>query len=450
MSENKDTTRRAVMTACAFFATTSAWAGVPPTLSPVSPLDANALSMSADGSIVVGTQIFGAYVFRWTRAGGLEILGPARGQASVSRDGSTIVADITSDGHTTAAIWEGGTQWRSLGGYPGSEGCPDLSDVYAVSDGGAVVVGLGWDDCDATAFRWTESTGMISLGSLDGNSSRANDVSSDGSVIVGWDDDNTGARRGARWVNGVESLLTAPEGIFIGGAEAVSADGKVIVGGNAGNNFVRNRAFRWTEAHGGEIIGMLPGDSDLAAAYAFAVNDDGSVIVGASGDDAREAFVWTRTTGMFRLQDYLIELGVELDDWILDTALAISSDGTVIAGWGYRGTPPFLRVQSFIVEGLPPFVDTDADGVLDAVDNCTIVRNEDQRDTDGDLYGNICDPDFDNDLVVDRDDAMYIQSVLGTDDPDGDLNGNGIVGRQDVLITRSFLGRPPGPSGRAD
>ena len=369
MSEIKDTTRRAVMTAFAFFATTSAWAGGVPTLSPVSPLDANALSMSADGSIVVGTQIFGAYVFRWTRAGGLEILGPARGQASVSRDGSTIVADITSrNGHTIAAIWQGGTEWRGLGGYPGSGGCPDISNAYAVSNRGAVVVGLGWDDCAASAFRWTKATRMISLGSLDGRSSRANDVSANGDVIVGWDDDLTGARRGARWVDGVESLLDAPEGIFLGGAEAVTADGRVIVGGNAGNDFVRNRAYRWTEARGGEIIGMLPNDDPLAGAYAFAVNGDGSVIVGASGASGRDAFVWTRTAGMFKLQDYLIELGVDLDDWILDTALAISTDGTIIAGWGYRGTPPFLRVQSYIVEGLPPFVDTDGDGLLDAVD----------------------------------------------------------------------------------
>jgi probable HAF family extracellular repeat protein len=435
--------------ATALLAATAGYAaGAAPVLTPASPLDANALSMSADGSVVVGTQIFGAYVFRWTRAGGVEILGPAFGQASVSRDGSTIVADVRIAGQGQAAIWQGGTEWQSLGGYPGSGGCPDLSGAYAVADGGAVVVGLGWDDCDATAFRWEESTGMLSLGSLDGNASRANDLSADGAIIVGWDDDNTGARRGARWVNGVESLLTAPDGIFVGGAEAVSADGKVIVGGNAGNDFVRNRAYRWTEEHGGEIIGMLPGDSDLAAAYAFAVNDDGSVVVGASGDDRREAFVWTRTTGMFRLQDYLIELGVELDDWTLDTALAISSDGTVIAGWGYRGTPPFLRVQSWIVEDLPAFVDTDTDGVLDGIDNCTLKRNEDQRDTDGDLYGNRCDPDFDDDLVVDRDDTAYLQSVLGTDDPDGDLDGDGIVGATDVRITRNFLGQPPGPSGR--
>src|SRR5262249_29221493 len=154
-------------------------------------------------------------------------------------------------------------------------------------------------------------------------------------------------------------------------------------GGNAGNDFKRNRAFRWTEARGGEVIGMLPNDDPLAGAYAFAVSDDGKVVGGASGAEARDAFIWTRATGMFKVQDYLIQLGVPgLDDWVLDTVLAISSDGTTIAGWGYRGPQHFQRVQGWVISGLPPFVDTDDDTILDAVDNCTLLPNADQRDTD--------------------------------------------------------------------
>jgi probable HAF family extracellular repeat protein len=219
-------------------------AGTTATFTPVGPLDANVLSMSADGSVLVGAKIFGAPAFRWTREGGTQNIGDAFGQVSVSRDGSRIVGDITFRGHTTAAIWQGGTNWRSLGGYPGSDGCPDLSDAFAVSDGGEVVVGLGWDGCDATGFRWEQATGMVSLGSLDGNASRANDLSANGQVIVGWDDSDVGDRRGARWVNGVESLLAQPGGLFLGGAEATNADGSVIVGGNAGDDIKRNRAYR--------------------------------------------------------------------------------------------------------------------------------------------------------------------------------------------------------------
>jgi probable HAF family extracellular repeat protein len=328
-------------------------AGPPPTFTPLGPIDANVLSMSADGSVLVGVNIFGGATFRWSPRRGTQDLGAASGEISISRDGSTIVADASATRHMTAAVWRGGTHWRSLGGYAGSHGCPDLSNAFAVSNDGSVVVGLGWNDCKATGFRWDAANGMVSLGSLDGYASRANDVSADGSVIVGWDDAADGSRRGARWVNGVESLLSTG-GVFLGGAEAVTADGSVLVGGNAGPQ--GNQAYRWTEDKGSELLGKLPGGGGLAGATAFATTDNGKVVVGASGAAKRDAFVWTKATGMFKLQDYLVGLGVTgLDGWRLDTALAISADGTKIAGWGIN---PDGHVQSWLVDNLPPFADT--------------------------------------------------------------------------------------------
>jgi probable HAF family extracellular repeat protein len=304
--------------------------------------------MSADGSVIVGVNIFGDGAFRWSHGLGTQSLGAASGQISISRDGGTIVADVDHHGHRTAAKWKGGTDWRSLGGYPGSQGCPDISNAFAVSDTGAVV-GLGWNGCHATAFRWDATNGMVDLGSRDGQASRANDVSADGSVIVGWDDAPTGVRRGAMWVNGAEHLLS--HGVFLGGAEAVTADGSVIVGGEAANH--GRQAYRWTKATGGQLLGKLPGQGPLDRASALATTDDGNVVVGFSGAQYRDAFVWTPATGMFNLQDYLVGLGVKgLDGWRLDTALAISSDGTTIAGWGVQ---PDGQVRSWVVEHLPPF-----------------------------------------------------------------------------------------------
>ena len=45
-------------------------------------------------------------------------------------------------------------------------------------------------------------------------------------------------------------------------------------------------------------------------------------------------------------------------------------------------------------------LDADADGVFDSVDNCLTVANADQRDTDGDGYGNVCDADLTGDCIV--------------------------------------------------
>ncbi|MEN8802879.1 MAG: Ig-like domain-containing protein, partial [Thiogranum sp.] len=101
-------------------------------------------------------------------------------------------------------------------------------------------------------------------------------------------------------------------------------------------------------------------------------------------------------------------------------------------------------------------VDTDGDGIDDELDNCINDPNGPlipdlggniQLDTDGDGFGNICDPDFNGNGAVDPGDFSLIKSLLGSPtSPNQDLNGNGAVDPADFSITKSFLGQPPGPS----
>jgi hypothetical protein len=114
-----------------------------------------------------------------------------------------------------------------------------------------------------------------------------------------------------------------------------------------------------------------------------------------------------------------------------------------------------LRVSDGKIESLPARVtvtaaepiDSDEDGVWDQADNCINVINPDQRDTDGDGYGNICDPDFDNNLIVNATDLAYFKTRFFSTDPDADLNGDGIVNAGDLAILKAFFFKPPGPSG---
>ena len=98
---------------------------------------------------------------------------------------------------------------------------------------------------------------------------------------------------------------------------------------------------------------------------------------------------------------------------------------------------------------LVPDTDSDSDIVADSVDNCTLAPNADQRDTDNDGYGNACDPDFDNNLVVNAFDLAFFKNRFFTNDPDADLNGNGVVNAADLAILKSFFFKPPGPSASA-
>jgi len=57
-----------------------------------------------------------------------------------------------------------------------------------MNDDASAVVGLAWITAgQAHAFKWTPGGGMQDLGAFNANrSSRANGVSEDGNVVVGW------------------------------------------------------------------------------------------------------------------------------------------------------------------------------------------------------------------------------------------------------------------------
>jgi photosystem II stability/assembly factor-like uncharacterized protein len=91
-------------------------------------------------------------------------------------------------------------------------------------------------------------------------------------------------------------------------------------------------------------------------------------------------------------------------------------------------------------------IDTDGDGVGDDVDNCTLVANPDQVDSNGDGYGNICDADLNDDCVVNFLDLGALRQVFFTPDADADFNADGTVNFIDLGLMRSAFFQPPGPA----
>lgn len=93
--------------------------------------------------------------------------------------------------------------------------------------------------------------------------------------------------------------------------------------------------------------------------------------------------------------------------------------------------------------------DRDSDGVLDYADNCSARPNPDQRDSNGDGFGNRCDADFNGNGTVDSNDASLQKAHLGAsadDWPDLDLDGNGVVNAADQTLLKSLFRQPPGPA----
>jgi hypothetical protein len=114
----------------------------------------------------------------------------------------------------------------------------------------------------------------------------------------------------------------------------------------------------------------------------------------------------------------------------------------------------FLVVGVFPPQsGAGPCEDPDGDSVCTPVDNCSTVSNASQCDTNGDGYGNICDPDYDNNFGIGQSDKTAFNSAWATAppgppyDPDIDADCNNGIGQSDLTNFNSYWGGVPGPSG---
>jgi probable HAF family extracellular repeat protein len=187
------------------------------------------------------------------------------------------------------------------------------SRANGVSTDGSVVVGSSTNaNGISEAFRWTQATGMVGLGILPGanfdNFTTATGVSADGSVVVGagaFLSSSSSGFRVFRWTEGTG--MTILENLLGGGslrsaANGVSADGSIVVGNANGANGLE--AFRWTQATGMVGLGYLSFIGSFDSSSAAEVSADGSVVVGVSSSiNGDEAFRWTEATGMVGLGD---------------------------------------------------------------------------------------------------------------------------------------------------
>ncbi|MNY84058.1 hypothetical protein D3C78_02020 [compost metagenome] len=167
--------------------------------------------------------------------------------------------------------------------------------------------------------------------------SNANAVSADGSVVVGQVDYGSGGKYHAfRWTSdgGMQVLgdFTA-NGTGWSVANAVSADGSVVVGQADYSNF-GSHAFRWTIDGGMQDLGDLTANN-MGSSVATVISADGNAVAGQSIYDSSwkyHAFRWTSAGGMQDLGDLTASStgGSYVN--------AISADGSVVVGGADYGT----------------------------------------------------------------------------------------------------------------
>ena len=108
--------------------------------------------------------------------------------------------------------------------------------------------------------------------------------------------------------------------------------------------------------------------------------------------------------------------------------------------------PPAASYDDIV--GIARNCDFDGDGVPDSLDNAPETApgtgNPNQIDADFDMYGNLCDGDFNNDNVVGLSDFNYFKSKWLLADPVADMDSNGTVGLSNFnLFKGRWLGSAP-------
>lgn len=322
--------------------------------------------VSADGKTVVGESGGKGFIYSHGMTSEIEPLaGNAETSLhAVSADGR-IAVGTSQEYRFSQAIKSSDGMVEVLGHLTDSA---PYSFAYDISDDGAMIVGGSRVRRENGRFVQTyvvpavfENGLAIEIGSLECNpdvlpfrSGVANAVSSDGQVIVG-----QSCGKAFSYQNGVMKdlgTLTSQNPPLCGASQVirseasdVSADGSRIVGHSVYYTEVYH-AFLYDEG----VMKPLSETSGVGGSYANAISGNGRVVVGQirrAGNN--EAAIWIeRENGEFRaylLSDYLSDLGLDLKRrgweqfWSLDD---VSADGKQLVGSGVKDG----RYEIFLID----------------------------------------------------------------------------------------------------
>ncbi len=357
----------------------------------------SATDVDNSGQIIVGTYA-GSVGWRYdTRKGSFDVF-DSYSSPKLARDGHTTIGNLLPEipswegGMYTPGYWSPQHGWSFMALPAGEPGCDGvIFNPYDLSARGDIVVGLAYKDgCPKPPYdpnwnydpsyakpfyagMWTKETGLVYMETpatvlpglancswpnptgCDVRGTRANAISDDGKTVVGHVD--ASGWKGAAWFDGQFSLIGEddPKG-WVGSANAVTPNGEFIVGSEAGSDEWGQGidAYIWSASTGTRNLGhtsllctdvytveecanpWMPATFELPST-AFAVSDDGRMVLGRSGSpwDGFVGWIWMEELGMLDFNEFLQGQGImEAYQNGLIGALAISGDGKTIVGWG--------------------------------------------------------------------------------------------------------------------
>jgi len=239
--------------------------------------------------------------------------------------------------------------------------------------------------------------------------------------------------------------------------------------------------FTFQRGPGPDILGTEEGDqlAGTPGSDVIRAGDGADVVVARQGDDIIDGGPGDDVLSGGSGDDVFIKRPGESDDTITDFTSGASADGgdkLDVSAYGLTfgqiefepeagGLRVRLAADSILLEAvvlgaldesdfLGLVTDSDGDLVPDNADNAIFVANPDQRDSNGDGYGNVIDADLTNDGVIDVEDLLIFRRDFGSTRfqdgvdaaADADFDGDGAVDVDDLLTFRELFGQPLGAS----
>lgn len=322
------------------------------------------LLVSGDGMVLAGTTVVGgiAVPYRHDACSGLSLLS----KNIPSGSSGTWAMDLSADGRTVIGhagvgfyprpVTVEGFVWTPPDGYLGIGNLSGTSTSVAMrlSPDGATLIGQSLDQGTPSCFYWDPKTGIQACATrfpdFPADMTQPVHVSNDALTVWGNGYDN--GYKAVYWRHGSPPVRFTD---LAGGnnsvsVAAVTADSKLAYGSGSTDNGLL--AVRFDESGG--VTPLFP--CGIFQSSANAVTTDGRMVVGyvdynlsTSSMSATDSFIFDSKTGQARLlSDFLAAYVPETTGWKNLHIIDISGDGDVMIG---EGIDPENNYTSWILEG---------------------------------------------------------------------------------------------------